>query len=149
MIIGYKKLNNRNIFIVSISELFDINGLSKMHPTIVLFSARCNEQYKIEAFQAAIFNLMDLNCKYFLCYGNYAENLHDKIDDLIYMYDYENDFNKSVNVLTTYHVDECFIEVFNFILYYMVDGIVDFNVVIVVDEKCLKDVKIIKYIDEI
>ena len=78
------------------------------HRKIVLISCWGNDIVD-QVFSDFIIHLINKGCIYFVCVGQYAEFIHDRIDDIIV---YEN----KLDVMTTYHIDQSFEEVAYFFI---------------------------------
>ena len=62
---------------------------------------------EIGAWDLIVKRLLESGCKYFVCAGTYAENLHDLVDEIIISQGKEM-------IVTTYHEDESPEDVANF-----------------------------------
>ena len=65
-----------------------------------------NEQFLCQKSRS----LLGLGCRYFVCVGKKAEEIHDRIDDLIVE-------GKYLDTITTYHYDESDRDIAEFIKY--------------------------------
>jgi len=80
-------------------EAIQALAINDISPSVVLMTAWTRESVRSE--QLLIQKLLQLGCKYFVCAGRYAEDLHDFIDGLI-----EVGGEQSASITTTYHDDE-------------------------------------------
>ncbi len=76
-------------------------------PFAVLLDAGDSEWRDINWLEKQILVLIGKGCKYFVCFGQASENLHDSIDDVIINHDV-------LDVATTFHSDESKRETFDF-----------------------------------
>jgi len=76
-------------------------------PFAVLLDARDSEWRDINWLEEQTLDLIGKGCKYFVCFGQASENLHDSIDDVIINHDVSG-------VTTTFHNDESKGETFDF-----------------------------------
>ena len=91
--------NGRLLLISRKSEAIQALAINGISPSVVLMTAWTEESVRSE--RLLIQKLLRLGCKYFVCAGRYAEDLHDFIDQLI-----EATAEQSASITTTYHDDE-------------------------------------------
>lgn len=91
--------NGRLLLISRKIEAIQALAINDISPSVVLMTAWTRESVRSE--QLLIQKLLQLGCKYFVCAGRYAEDLHDFIDGLI-----EVGGEQSASITTTYHDDE-------------------------------------------
>jgi hypothetical protein len=91
--------NGRSLIISRKNEAIQALANNDISPSVVLMTAWTQESAKSE--QLLIQRFLQLGCKYFVCAGRYAEDLHDFIDGLI-----EVGGEQSASITTTYHDGE-------------------------------------------
>lgn len=109
MSVVHKCLNGRSLVILRKSEVRQALTINNISPTVALLTAWTKESVGSE--QLLIKILLQSGCKYFVCAGRYAEDLHDFIDQLI-----EDVEGQSIRIMTTYHDDESVDSVVNFFI---------------------------------
>lgn len=91
--------NGRLLLISRKSDAIQDIAIHDISPSVVLMTAWTRESVRSE--ELLIQKLLQLGCKYFVCAGRYAEDLHDFIDGLI-----EATGDQLASITTTYHDDE-------------------------------------------
>jgi hypothetical protein len=83
-------------------------------PFAVLLDADDDEWGAAEQLRSVAMSLLEAGCRYFVCFGERSEEVHDRIDDcvveksvLLGQGDYEG-------IITTYHADESVADVAEF-----------------------------------
>ena len=111
------KCANGRLLLVSDIDHFENELNSRYVPCAALLTAWNMERSSTEFWRDIVIYLLNRGTCYFVCAGDYSEQLHDEIDELIYKYDETHNSDKSTNVITTYHTDDSIEEIANFYLY--------------------------------
>lgn len=85
-----------------------------------LFTAWRIEDASIARWEAFVQALLNRGCSYFICVGEYSEELHDALDDFLESIDGFYGKDKQV-ILTTFHTDESAEDVANFFLHGVIE----------------------------
>jgi diadenosine tetraphosphatase ApaH/serine/threonine PP2A family protein phosphatase len=101
--------NGRSLVIVCGDNIIQDIDTAGIIPCVVLVTAWTIEAASLSAWELLIKRLIEKGCRYFVCSGLYAEELHDLIDEIIV---YEE--RREIDVVTTFHEDETPEEVVNF-----------------------------------
>lgn len=104
----YKCSNGKTLVISGRENIFEEIKKSGIIPNVVLMTAWVIETVQVGVWQPIVKRLLESGCRYFVCAGTYAENLHDLVDDVIFSW------GGRETILTTYHEDESNEDVANF-----------------------------------
>lgn len=111
-----KCANNRFLLITNIESLeqkLDSNWV----PYAVLLTAWSSDSTTFKNLRLLIRLFLARGTISFACLGNYSEQLHDAIDEIIYEYDEEHNTSLATAILTTYHCDESIKDAVNYFIY--------------------------------
>lgn len=97
-------ISNRKDFLADLSEY-------EVLPGAVLLSAWKIENGSLSLWKSVVEELLRLGCSYFVCAGDFAEELHDLIDDIVFSQIHDG------SVATTFHNGESPEDVINFFVY--------------------------------
>ncbi|GGY20363.1 hypothetical protein GCM10011289_24940 [Paludibacterium paludis] len=105
-----------NISVFSPTEPCSTAGLKK--PFAVLLDTRDPLWADSTFLNQKVAELLDMGCRYYVCFGPQSEFVHDQIDDVI--------LNRACeeSVLTTFHDDEAITDVVNFFRVVAMSGMV-------------------------
>lgn len=108
--------NGRSLLVTnfeSVAEELESNWI----PFVVLLTAWDIETVKVGGLSELIGLLLAKGARTFVCVGDFSEDLHDKIDDVIYKYDEDHNIREVSEIITTYHDDEPVNDVINYFIY--------------------------------
>lgn len=111
MMMLHKCQNGRKLIIANKADVFAALVTANAIPSVVLLSAWSLETISLSVWNDFIHQLLEHGCTYFVCAGEFAEELHDLIDDIIAIYP------RSDNFATTFHNDETPDDIVNFFVY--------------------------------
>lgn len=94
----------------------DLNS-SNLVPCVALLTAWTKDRDSLGFWGDSVRLLLDRGVSYLLCMGEYAECLHDEIDEFLYLYDEELGAVRSVDIVTSYHTDESVEDVFAYFVH--------------------------------
>ncbi|MDC8756039.1 hypothetical protein [Janthinobacterium fluminis] len=104
-------LNGRRLIISDRRSFRDDLAASGAIPRVTLLSAWRAEPGSLIFWEEIVEDLLEDGCTYFVCAGDFAEELHDLVDNLIFRQ------SRCATVATTYHNDDCPSDVINFFVY--------------------------------
>ena len=107
----HKCQNGRQLIIANRADVFAVLATANALPSVVLLSAWRLDNILLHLWDDFVHKLLERGCTYFVCAGAFAEELHDLIDDIIFLYP-RND-----NIATTFHNDETPDDIVNFFVY--------------------------------
>jgi hypothetical protein len=107
----HKCKNGRNLIVTNIADVFAALVTANAIPSVVLLSAWRLETVLLSVWNDFVHKLLERGCTYFVCAGEFAEELHDLIDDIIFIYP------RSDNIATTFHNGETADDIVNFFVY--------------------------------
>ncbi len=108
-------INNFNSLLFIDKYKWDNKNLS---PRVILLTAWTPiREDKIRQLEPLVKKLMNLGCEYFICVGNYSEDLHDLIDEIILDISFKNSNRHYPNIVTTWHDNDTNEEVADFFLH--------------------------------
>jgi len=105
--------NNRTLFVTDLNSL-NIEIGNNLTPYVVMLTAWNFYDISKVVEDNLIKKLLLKGTRNFVCFGLFAEQLHDEIDELLYQFDDENGTTLSTDILTTYHSDEPIEDVVNY-----------------------------------
>lgn len=112
----HKCSNGRSLLITDIESIEKELNPSWI-PYVVLLTAWSIEMATVKILNPLIKFLLARGTKTFVCLGDYSEQLHDEIDEIIYEYDEERGTDVATKVLTTYHADETIDDAVNYFVH--------------------------------
>ena len=97
--------NNRTLFVTD-RDSVDVAVDGSLIPYVVMLTAWNSADVSNILRDDLVRNLLLKGTRNFVCLGQFSEQLHDEIDELIYQFDDENRSELATSILTTYHSDE-------------------------------------------
>lgn len=104
----YKCVDGKPIVISDKENIFQEIEKSGITPRVVLITAWIIEAVQTGVWELMVKRLLENGCRYFVCAGTCAENLHDLVDDVVLS------LGEKETIVTTYHEDESAEDVANF-----------------------------------
>lgn len=95
-----------DIFVSLLDSPLPSNGLTK--PFAVLLDTRDREWADAGFLVQKVAELLEMGCRYYVCFGPGSELVHDQVDDVVL------DKLLDESVVTTFHDDETMTDVANF-----------------------------------
>lgn len=94
----YSVSRDRLLVIASLNEVHGVLSAHTQRPIAALLSSR-DLKSRVSQYEAVLTWLLESGCSYFICFGEMAEALHDRIDDLAVE-------KNCLGVVTTWHNNE-------------------------------------------
>lgn len=111
MNLQHELINGRRLVISDKEKMFSLLEETDTVPSVVLVTAWKETAISSDVWGGVVEGLLKRGCTYFVCAGDYAEGLHDLIDNI------SAGMKSGENVVTSFHEDEAAEDVINFFVY--------------------------------
>lgn len=112
-----RRCSNGRHMLISNKESVEDELESHCAPEIVLLTAWTSEIIHPAFLKTLVTFLLNRGAVCFVCVGDFSEQLHDEIDQILYRYDEEHESNIGTEVVTTYHAGEPIEDAINFYIH--------------------------------